>query len=137
MFGDGRKRERDMAQTLYERLGGMDAIRPLMAAFYGRITASPALTRYFERTDMMTLVEHQAIFVAGATGGPFGFDDTTLWHAHAGLHITSDEFEKVLQHLRLTLEEFSVDTAEIELILGAVRAKAALIVADAATPSAR
>lgn len=120
-----------MAQTLYERLGGMDAIRPLVAAFYGRVTASPALTRYFQRTDMMSLVEHQAIFVAGATGGPFGFDDTTLWHAHAALRITREEFEEVLEHLRLTLAEFSVGAAEIDLILGAVRSKQALIVIDA------
>ncbi|WP_119419776.1 truncated hemoglobin [Desertibaculum subflavum] len=126
-----------MAQTLYERLGGMDAIRPLVAAFYGRVTASPALSRYFTRTDMMSLAEHQAIFVAGATGGPFGFDDTTLWHAHAALRITREEFEEVVEHLRLTLVEFSVGAAEIEQILGAVRSKAALIVIDAGAPPPR
>lgn len=126
-----------MAQTLYERLGGMDAIRPLVAAFYGRVTSSPALTRYFQRTDMMSLVEHQAIFVAGATGGPFGFDDTTLWHAHASLAITREEFDEVLEHLRLTLVEFSVGAAEIDLIIGAVRSKQPLIVIDAGATSPR
>lgn len=126
-----------MAQTLYERLGGMDAIRPLVAAFYGRVTASPALARYFARADMMSLIEHQAIFVAGATGGPFGFDDATLWHAHSKLRISRDEFAEVVEHLRFTLTEFRVGAAEIELILNAVASKEALIVTDAAMPEAR
>lgn len=123
-----------MTQTLFERLGGMETIRRVVAAFYGRVTASPALSRYFEGADMMSLMEHQAIFVAGATGGPFGFDNATLWHAHARLAITRAEFAEVVEHLRLTLEEFGVGEGEIAQILQAVRSKERLIVVEAGTP---
>ena len=120
-----------MTQTLFERLGGMDTIRKVVASFYDKVTASPALARYFQRADMMSLIEHQAIFVAGATGGPFGFDNATLWHAHAKLDITREEFAEVAEHLRLTLVEFGVGQAEIDEILGAVRSKEKMIVTDA------
>lgn len=123
-----------MTDTLFQRLGGMDTIRNVVKAFYGRVTASPALARYFEGADMMSLIEHQAIFVAGATGGPFGFDNATLWHAHAKLGITPQEFAEVLEHLRGALQEFGVSEAEVAEILNAARAKEKLIVGKPSTP---
>lgn len=126
-----------MTETLFERLGGMDTIRKVVASFYDKVTASPALARYFQRADMMSLIEHQAIFVAGAAGGPFGFDNATLWHAHAKLDITREEFAEVAEHLRLTLVEFGVGQAEIDEIMGAVQSKEKMIVADARPGGAR
>jgi len=126
-----------MAETLFERLGGMETIRRVVAAFYDKVTASPALARYFQSADMMSLIEHQAIFIAGATGGPFGFDNATLWHAHAKLAITRAEFAEVAEHLRLTLVEFGVGAAEIAAIMQAVQSKEKIIVTDAAPGAAR
>jgi hemoglobin len=126
-----------MTATLFERLGGMETIRRVVTSFYGKVTASPALARYFEDADMMSLIEHQAIFVAGATGGPFGFDNATLRHAHAKLGITREEFAEVTEHLRLTLQEFGIGEAEIAEILQAVQSKEKMIVGDAAPPGAR
>jgi hemoglobin len=120
-----------MAQTLFEQLGGMETIRRVVASFYDKVTASPALVRHFQGANMMSLVEHQAIFVAGATGGPFGFDNATLWHSHARLDITREEFAEAVEHLRLTLEEFSVGADEVAQILHAVKSRERLIVAQA------
>ena len=83
---------------------------------------------------LRTSVALSAIFVAGATGGPFGFDNATLWHAHARLGITRDEFAEVVEHLRLTLEEFGVGESEIATILQAVRSKERLIVIAPTAP---
>jgi hemoglobin len=124
-----------MARTMFERLGGFGRVRRMVASFYDKVTASPALGRYFEHVDMATLIDHQTKFVAGVTGGPIAFNDEALRRAHARLGISRDEFAEIVQLLGETLEEHEVADEDIDQILHSVQSKELLIVSEARAPA--
>lgn len=54
--------------TLYERLGGQDAIDAVVEEFYNRVLADEDLKPYFEGIDTDDLRAHQKDFLTYATG---------------------------------------------------------------------
>jgi hemoglobin len=69
-----------MAQpTLYEWIGGLDALRRLTAEFYSRVPKDPLLGPVFRRMDPGH-PEHVALFLAEVLGGP------ALYSEHHGGH---------------------------------------------------
>jgi hemoglobin len=95
-------------QTPYERLGGAEPIRQVVQAFYERIVADPALAPYFEGVEMTTQRRHFVLLISQLLGGPSEYDGRELGEAHNGLHITDEDYDKVLGHLAATLKEAEV-----------------------------
>ena len=103
----------DSVPTLYEWCGGFAALRRLTDVFYKRVLDDPQLKAYFDGVDMTTLRAHQAKLLVQVTGGPVGYEGRELAAAHAGLDITSADFERVVAHLAGTLTEMGVDAAVV------------------------
>jgi truncated hemoglobin YjbI len=100
--------------SLYERLGGADAIRPVTQAFYQKVLADEALAPYFAFVNMERLIGMQTSFLTMALGGPNHYNGRSLRDAHAGLRDLDDEhFDKVITHLAETLKEFGVPDNDI------------------------
>jgi len=97
-----------VSQTDYERIGGAEPIRQVVAAFYERVVADPALTDFFTGVDMTRLKRHQALLISQVLGGPAEYDGLELSEAHRGLGITKDDFARVVVHLVATLREAGV-----------------------------
>jgi len=106
--------------SLYDALGGAQAISGALDTFYVKVFADPRVSKYFEGVDMVKLKAHIGAFFAMALGGPSNYHGRDLRTAHErprsmGLDdATTDVF---LGHFREVLEEFGVDQARITEVM--------------------
>lgn len=115
----------------YDELGGSSAVKAAVTVFYDRVTADPDLARWFENVDLTRLKNHQRAFLAAALGGPELFSGRKLDTAHAGLKITSDAFDAVVEHLATTLHDLGAGDdliARIRVQLEALRSQVVTVV---------
>lgn len=113
-----------MTETMYESIGGDAGLTVAVDDFYRRLWADDELKGYFEGIDKNELKRHQRMFLTMALGGGNGiYDGQPLPQAHTGLNITDDAFDKVAEHLRLTLVDLKVDKSLLQIILGFVEGK--------------
>lgn len=94
--------------TIYDTIGGADAVRVAVDQFYDRVLADPELTGYFTTTDMARLKAHQRSFIATAIGGGEIYRGRPMKEAHARLKIEPAHFDKVAGHLVDTLTALGV-----------------------------
>lgn len=106
--------------TIYDRIGGSDAIAAAVTHFYPRLLADPDLAHYFSGTDLAQLQRHQRAFLAAALGGPALYAGRDLGKAHAHLHIDAASFDKVAGHLVDTLVELDVDSDVVADVVATV-----------------
>lgn len=95
--------------SLYERLGGRQALHTLIDLFYYKVLLDPTLKKKFDGTDMISLKQHQLEFMACIFGGGKAYPIERLREAHADLHITHAQFHATCTHLRDAMEEMGVE----------------------------
>ncbi len=106
--------------SLFERLGGSLAIRPVTELFYRKVLADDLLAAYFDDVDMDRQVAKQTSFLTMVLGGPTQYTGRDLRSAHARMTDLDDKhFDAVLGHLADTLREFGVGEAEV-MAVGAI-----------------
>ncbi len=108
------------AQSLFERLGGKDAIRAVVDKFYDRIMADPEVSHFFEDVDMTTMKAHQYMFMSQSFGGPAKYRGASLKDAHKHLKIEAKHFDRVATHLDGAMEDAGVHEALRAEVVGAV-----------------
>jgi hemoglobin len=106
--------------SIYESIGGADAVRVAVDDFYVRVLGDPSLAPYFTGTDMARLKAHQRAFITAALGGPQAYEGKSMSEAHEGRDITPEAFASVVGHLVATLEGLGVDGETIATIGGAL-----------------
>ena len=94
--------------SVYDELGGAAAVKAAVTVFYDRVTADPDLEQWFQDVDLTRLKAHQRAFLAAALGGPELFSGRGLESAHAGLGITPEAFDAVVEHLAVSLHDLGV-----------------------------
>jgi hemoglobin len=104
--------------TLYERLGGLDAITAVVDSFVARCAGDDRINRKFERTDIPRLKKMLVDQVCEATGGPCTYAGRDMRETHDGMGVTAGEFDALVEDLVATLDEFDVPKAEQEELLG-------------------
>lgn len=92
----------------YELVGGGPAVRAVVDSFYQLVLGDPLLAPLFEGVDMPRLKRHQALLVSQVMGGPAEYDGRELHQAHAGLEITDEHFDHVVEHLVAALQQAGV-----------------------------
>jgi len=102
--------------SIFDRIGGAEAVAAVIDDFYDRVLADPGLSGYFTSTDMQRLKAHQRSFVAAALGGPQEYRGKTMSEAHAGLGITPGQFDAVVAHLVESLRKHEVPEGIIATI---------------------
>ncbi|MFC4436187.1 MULTISPECIES: group I truncated hemoglobin [Natrialbaceae] len=108
-----------MSDTLYDRLGGRDAIAAVVDRFYERMLEDERVAHFFEDIDVQRQRAHQTQFLSAVAGGPVDYAGRDMETAHAHLEITRAEFAVVATHLEETLEEFGVEEGDREAVLSA------------------
>jgi hemoglobin len=107
-------------KSLYERLGGYNAIAAVVDDFVGRLIADKRFERFFagHSTDSKKRIRQHIVdqFCAGA-GGPCIYTGRTMKDSHAGLGITEDDWNAAAQHLVATLDKFKVGAQEKKELL--------------------
>ncbi len=121
-------------QSLYERLGGVNAIAMVVDRFSDQIVknpklnANPALKAWNETGQLPGLKFMRTLWVCRATGGPFQYTGRALGEAHKHLHITSDEFDEVGAEIARALDYFNVPEREQQELLAAIVSRKAEVV---------
>jgi hemoglobin len=109
-----------VTRTLYERLGGGDAIEAVVDEFYEAVLADPQLAPYFEDVDVTRQRAHQTAFIAAVTGGPGTYDGDDMREAHAHLDLSAADFAAVAGHLNDALAECGVADDDRETVMSEV-----------------
>jgi hemoglobin len=104
--------------SLYERLGGLDAINAVVDSFVARCAGDDRINRKFERTDIPRLKMMLVDQVCEAAGGPCTYLGRNMRAAHDGMAVTAGEFDALVEDLVATLDEFEVPKAEQDELLG-------------------
>jgi hemoglobin len=110
-------------RTLYERLGGYDAISKVVNDFEDRLFVDPKVGKYFVGmgTDTRQLFKQKTTnLVCNVTGGPCKVISRSAKTTHAGLGITNAEFDIVVGHLSESLDKYKVPAAEHKELLDIV-----------------
>jgi hemoglobin len=94
--------------SIYDSIGGAEAVRAAVDDFYVRVLADPSLASFFSGTDLDRLKAHQRSFIAAALGGPEIFTGRDMASAHARLAISDADFDAVVSHLVDTLSGLGV-----------------------------
>ena len=98
-------------QTLYQRLGGYDALAAVTDDFIGRLASDPQLKRFFvghNKEGVTRIRQHVIDFLCVTTGGPCAYTGQDMRTAHTGLGITDADWDASVKHLVATLDKFHV-----------------------------
>lgn len=108
--------------TLYERLGGRDAISSVVDDFYDRMLDDERVAGFFEDVDMRAQRAHQTQFLSYATGGPVEYTGADMREAHEDLDITDEDYDIVGRHLDAALAAAGVDGEDRSAVMDEVEA---------------
>jgi hemoglobin len=103
--------------TLYERLGGKDAITAVIDDFVARCAADERINGKFARTDIGRLRAMLVDQVCQATGGPCTYQGRDMRETHDGMGVTAGEFDALVEDLIATLNQFGVPQSEQDELL--------------------
>ena len=107
-------------KTLYERLGGYDAIAQVADNLLPRLMQDDQLGRFWEnRGDDGVAREKQLLidFLCAASGGPMYYTGRDMTTAHKGMGISASDWERFLGHLKETAAHFELADAEASDVL--------------------
>jgi hemoglobin len=110
-------------KSLYERLGGYDALAAVTDDFLGRLLKDKLFAKFFVGASNDTkkkIRQHIVDFLCVATGGPCVYTGRTMKTSHEGLMITKEEWDKSVDHLKATLKKFNVPEKETGEVLAAI-----------------
>jgi len=130
--------ETRMEKSLYERLGGAEAISAVIDDFVARVAADERVNRKFGRSNVERVKFHLKEQVCAVTGGPCKYTGQSMEKSHKGMKVTEGEFGALVEDLVATLDKFNVPAREKGEILGALGPLKAQIVevnsAETGTP---
>lgn len=111
------------ANTLYDRLGGRDAIVAVVDSFVARVAADSRINGFFTATasDPARMASFKSKLVdqiCQASGGPCTYTGKDMKTAHAGMKITGEHFDALVEDLVATLSAFNVAQADQDALLG-------------------
>jgi hemoglobin len=115
-------------KSLYDRLGGGDAINALTESWVARVGGDDRANGKFVRTDIERLKKEVVDQLCEATGGPCTYTGRSMLETHAGMKVTAGEFDVVMQHLDATLDELNVPKTEQDELVDLLRPMRADIV---------
>jgi hemoglobin len=105
-------------RSLFERLGGSEAIAAVVDDFVARCAGDSRINGKFARTDIPRLKKMLVDQVTAASGGPAAYTGRDMKRTHDGMGVTGGEFEALVEDLVATLDQFSVPAAEQQELLG-------------------
>ena len=113
-----------MSKTLYERLGGYDAISAVTKDLMRRIKADSQLGRFYQyRGEDGVQREEQLLvdFLCSSAGGPMYYTGRDMKTLHIGMKLSESDWTALLGHLNATLETFQVPQAERDDVVALVQ----------------
>jgi hemoglobin len=107
-------------KSLYDRLGGKPAITAVVDDFVGRVATDTRINGKFANANIPRLKGMLVDQICQASGGPCTYTGRDMKNAHAGMGVTSAEFDALVGDLMATLNKFKVGEREKNELLGAL-----------------
>ena len=118
-------------KTLYERLGGYDAISAVVKDLLPRLMSDSRLGRFWENrgADGINREEQLLIdYLCSSAGGPLLYTGRDNKTSHKGMGISESDWEKFIAHLNATLDNFQLPQQERSDVIGFIESTKADIV---------
>ncbi|MGN6184695.1 MAG: group I truncated hemoglobin [Thermoanaerobaculia bacterium] len=112
-----------MEKSLYQRLGGYDAIAAVTDDFIGRLATDKTLGKFLAGHSQDSLMKIRQLVVdqiCAATGGPCVYVGRDMKTAHKGMGISKADWDIAVRHLVASLDKFKVPDKEKGELLAAV-----------------
>ncbi len=110
-------------KTLYQRLGGYDALAAVSDDFITRLATNKLLGRFvvgLSDDSKKKLRQHFVEFLCNATGGSCVYMGRDMKTVHTGLGISEEDWKESVKLLIETLDKFKVPEKEKNEVLTAV-----------------
>jgi hemoglobin len=104
--------------SLYQRLGGVDAIKVVIDDFVGNVAGDKRINGRFANTDIPKLKQRLVEQVCAGSGGPCQYKGKDMVSAHKGMNITDAEFGALVEDLVAALDKNKVPAKEKSELLG-------------------
>jgi hemoglobin len=98
-------------KSLYERLGGYDAISAVVSDLLPRLRGDPQLAHYWHHRPDDSLNRSKQLlidFLCSSAGGPVYYTGRDMKTSHKGMKISEANWSSFLTHLHATLQAFQV-----------------------------
>ena len=118
-------------KTLYERLGGYDAIASMANDLLPRMQADAQLGRFYQHRGEDGLRRSRQLlidFLCSSAGGPLYYTGRGMKTTHKGMNISESDWSAFLGHLNATLEALQVAQAERDEVVVLIQSTKADIV---------
>jgi hemoglobin len=105
-------------KSLYDRLGGKEAITAVVDDFTSRVAADTRINGFFANIDIPGFKQCLVDQICEATGGPCKYTCRDMKSAHAGMGVSTADFNALVEDLVATLDKFNVGQKEKDELLG-------------------
>lgn len=109
-----------MANSLFKRIGGNDAVTAAVDIFYDKVLSDEHINGFFEGVDMPKQMRKMKSFLSYAFGADTPFHGESMRAAHEKLvkrGLNDSHFDAVKNHINNTLKELDVAQPLIDEVL--------------------
>jgi hemoglobin len=111
------------AASLYDRLGGKDAITAVVKDFVEeRVAKDKRINSFFLNTDIPAFEVKLVDQICEATGGPCKYTGKDMKTSHAGMKVKESDFSALVEDLVASLDKFKVPEKEKNELLAPLAA---------------
>ncbi len=118
-------------KSLYERLGGYDAIRAVVNNLLPRLQADAVLGRFWQNRGADGIEREKQLlvdFLCAQAGGPMYYTGRDMVLSHRGMKVSERDWTTFIAHLNATLDAFNVPQAERADVVAFIQSTRAEIV---------
>lgn len=107
-------------KSLYERLGGQDAIVAVVDDMVANIAADTRINAFFANADIPNLKAKLVEQICEASGGPCTYTGKSMKESHAGMGVKEEHFNALVEDLIKALDKYKVGDPERTELLTAL-----------------
>ncbi|MFZ1624648.1 MAG: group 1 truncated hemoglobin [Gammaproteobacteria bacterium] len=118
-------------KSLYERLGGYDAIRAVVNNLLPRLQADSVLARYWQHRSADGIEREKQLlvdFLCAQAGGPMYYTGRDMVLSHRGMKISERDWTAFIAHVNATLDAFKLPPPERADVVAFIQSTRAEIV---------
>lgn len=108
-----------MKETLYERLGGQNAVNTAVDIFYRKVLLDDRVNYFFDDVDMEKQIPKQKAFLTMVFGGPNNYTGKDMRDGHKHLvkrGLNDEHVDIIIDHLGGTLQELGANNDDIQQV---------------------
>ena len=105
-------------KSLYDRLGKKAGITKVVSDFVGNVGADTRINQFFAHTDLNHLKMELVNQICQAAGGPCKYTGKSMKETHAGMGVSTADFNALVEDLVKALDKDKVGADEKNTLLG-------------------